>query len=336
MGTPGNSAASIPTAADAQRAAEALRDAHPEIEAVVLFGSVAKNAATERSDIDLLVVVDTPDCSESEFEALQGELQDRAHGVTGFDCDAMPVTPRQLAWSTRYARSSVYSEAVRHGRTLSGHSEIDGDIAEREGAAWTMARNDRQLAINEIMQGARKGSSACDAAFSHSSTSEDRPGSWALLNMLEDSHFCLESSLNAIGRLRKGRVLDRDHKIEKMLDALVDEQDVHAAVSAALGALPRDSKGAFTNWRFAGYASSTQEMTEQTNDQNAADHLAAAAELLAHASAEARSPLERLLPISADQEAELADADAVAGSLRAAAVSVRDAPGSPAAPGDRH
>ncbi len=302
----------------------------------MLFGSVAKNAATERSDIDLLVVVDTPDCSESEFEALQGELQDRVHSVTGFDCDAMPVTPRQLAWSTRYARSSVYSEAVRHGRTLSGHSEIDSDIAEREGAAWAMARNDRQLAINEIMQAARKAESADRAARELLISSGAGKRLRTLQDALESSHACAEACLNAVGRLRMGRILDRDHRIEIMLEELAEEVDAYAAASVALSDLPRDDKGEFTRWRLALYAGATPKLMAETTEENAAAHLEAAAALLRYAAAEARGSLERLPPISADQEEELADADAVAESLRAAAVSVRDAPGSPAAPGDRH
>lgn len=41
----------------AKRAAEKLKEAHPEVIAVYLFGSLAKNKAGPRSDVDILVVL---------------------------------------------------------------------------------------------------------------------------------------------------------------------------------------------------------------------------------------------------------------------------------------
>ncbi len=330
-------AAAVPTAADAERAADAIRADHAEIEGVVLFGSVADGAATERSDIDLLVIVDTPDCSASDFSRLQDALQDRVHDVTGFNCDAIAVTPRQLAWSVKYARSSVYSQAVRQGRVLRGRSAANGtcgDVAEIEGDAWTMARNDRKLAIDDILQAVRNGESVCDAAIRHRSAVSAGRRLRALQDALEASHACIEACLNALGRLRKGRILDRDHKLETMLEELADEPVVFAAASAALSALPRDGRGRFTVWRRALYAGATEDMLAQTTGQNAAAHMEAAARLLEYAATEARAPLGRLQPITPAQSAELEDADEVAASLHAAASAPLQAHPAVAPPGD--
>ena len=51
--------AEVPTIEDARRAAEALAAAG--VGRVVLFGSVARGAATERSDIDLVAIYDDID-----------------------------------------------------------------------------------------------------------------------------------------------------------------------------------------------------------------------------------------------------------------------------------
>jgi len=53
----------------------------PEVQSVILFGSVARGEATQRSDIDVLVIV--PDCDEQRFKQLMNSIDNLAREVSG-------------------------------------------------------------------------------------------------------------------------------------------------------------------------------------------------------------------------------------------------------------
>lgn len=67
---------------DARRAAEHLTERHSHIEAVCLYGSVARGDADEYSDIDLLLVGSDPDVRVSRLlEELRAEFPQRKFGL---------------------------------------------------------------------------------------------------------------------------------------------------------------------------------------------------------------------------------------------------------------
>jgi len=58
-----------------------VSDFVPEVQSVVLFGSVARGEATQRSDIDVLVIV--PDYDEQRFKQLMNSIDNLAREVSG-------------------------------------------------------------------------------------------------------------------------------------------------------------------------------------------------------------------------------------------------------------
>ena len=100
--------------ADAERAAAALVDAG--VARVVLFGSVARGDATERSDIDLMAIYDDLDYSQRWEKEL--ELVAAAKAATGYPVDVV-VTDRP-EWKVRVegVRASLENRAARYGVVL--------------------------------------------------------------------------------------------------------------------------------------------------------------------------------------------------------------------------
>ena len=103
-----------PSMVDAQRAAEALAEAG--VGRVVLFGSVARGDANERSDIDLVAIYDDVDYrSRGEIAST---LTSRAMATAGCRVDVI-VTDRP-EWQVRTTRvhTSLEARASRHGIVL--------------------------------------------------------------------------------------------------------------------------------------------------------------------------------------------------------------------------
>ena len=100
--------------ADAERAAAALADAG--VARVVLFGSVARGDATERSDIDLMAIYDDLDYAQRREKEL--ELVAAAKAATGYPVDVV-VTDRP-EWKVRVegVRASLENRAARDGVVL--------------------------------------------------------------------------------------------------------------------------------------------------------------------------------------------------------------------------
>ena len=104
----------VPVRADAERAAAALSRAG--VGRVVLFGSVARGEATERSDIDLMAVYD--DLDYGERWKRRCELKELAEQAAGFSVD-VSVTDR-AEWRMRTTRvlTSFERRVDRHGVVL--------------------------------------------------------------------------------------------------------------------------------------------------------------------------------------------------------------------------
>ena len=103
-----------PTLADAERAAAALAGAGAG--RVVLFGSVARGDATERSDIDLVAIFDDLDYGER-WER-RCELVSLAGRVVEFPVDVSVTDRAEWAMRTSRVRTSFEGRAARDGVVL--------------------------------------------------------------------------------------------------------------------------------------------------------------------------------------------------------------------------
>ena len=103
-----------PTLADAERAAAALAGAG--VGRVVLFGSVARGEATERSDIDLVAIFDDLDYGER-WER-RCELMRLAGEAAGHSVDVSVTDRAEWAMRTSRVRTSFEGRAARDGVVL--------------------------------------------------------------------------------------------------------------------------------------------------------------------------------------------------------------------------
>ena len=92
-------------------AAQVLRERHPEIELIVLFGSLARGDAVPGSDADLLIVV-----SHSAEPFLQRTVRYRPAGV-GVGVDVVAYTREELA-ALLEAGNAFVRQALREGMVL--------------------------------------------------------------------------------------------------------------------------------------------------------------------------------------------------------------------------
>jgi len=84
----------------------------PNVRSVVLFGSVARGEATERSDIDLAVITKT------EWDG-QGRLQDAVRRHLGCPCDVLALTEARFEDLVR-AGEPVVQDILRDGVAVFG------------------------------------------------------------------------------------------------------------------------------------------------------------------------------------------------------------------------
>ena len=115
--------AAVPTLADAQRAADSLAAAG--VGQVVLFGSVARGDATERSDIDLIAIYDDLDYTRRSERRVR--LQVHAAHAAGYPVDV--VVTDQPEWLVRTTKvcTSLEARAARQGVVLVDRRPHDVD-----------------------------------------------------------------------------------------------------------------------------------------------------------------------------------------------------------------
>ncbi len=103
-----------PTIEDARRAAEALTNTG--VGRVVLFGSVAHGAATERSDIDLIAIYD--DIDYSRRREIAAPAQSVAKDAAGFPVDVVVTDRPEWKMRTTQVLTSLEARAARVGTVL--------------------------------------------------------------------------------------------------------------------------------------------------------------------------------------------------------------------------
>lgn len=107
-------AVAAPVRADAERAAAALAEAGAA--RVVLFGSVARGEADERSDIDLMAVFDDLDYEIRREKRC--ELEELAERAAGFPVDVSVTDRAEWRMRTTKVITSLEGRVARHGRVL--------------------------------------------------------------------------------------------------------------------------------------------------------------------------------------------------------------------------
>lgn len=86
--------------------------------AAYLFGSTASGTASERSDIDLLILR-PPQCSEDEWDEQLSALAENVHRWSGNQCEILDLTEAELA--NAVAKDDRLARDLRdHGRVLYG------------------------------------------------------------------------------------------------------------------------------------------------------------------------------------------------------------------------
>ena len=132
----------VPCRADAERAAAALADAG--VSRVVLFGSVARGDATERSDIDLAAIYDDLDYG-TRSERVE-ELSSLASAAAGHPVEVFVTDRPEWKVRTEQVCTSFESRAAREGAAL-----VDRGTGE---VNWSkeMVRpsNDYELALTRL------------------------------------------------------------------------------------------------------------------------------------------------------------------------------------------
>lgn len=115
----------VPRRADAERAAAALADAG--VSRVVLFGSVARGDATERSDIDLAAIYDDLDYG-TRSEQVK-ELSSLASAAAGYPVEVFVTDRPEWKVGTEQVRTSFEARAAREGVVLvdRGAGEVNWD-----------------------------------------------------------------------------------------------------------------------------------------------------------------------------------------------------------------
>ena len=115
----------VPSRADAERAAAVLADVG--VSRVVLFGSVARGDATERSDIDLAAIYDDLDYG-TRSERVK-ELSSLASAAAGYPVEVFVTDRPEWKVRTEQVRTSFEGRAAREGVVLvdRGASEVNWD-----------------------------------------------------------------------------------------------------------------------------------------------------------------------------------------------------------------
>ena len=108
-----------PTIEDARRAAEALTKTGAG--RVVLFGSVARAAATQRSDIDLIVIYD--DIDYSKRREIATPARSIAKDAAGFPVDVVVTDRPEWKMRTTQVHTSLEARAERLGTVLIDRAE---------------------------------------------------------------------------------------------------------------------------------------------------------------------------------------------------------------------
>lgn len=215
----------VPCRADAERAAAVLADAG--VSRVVLFGSVARGDATERSDIDLAAIYDDLDYR-TRSERVE-ELSSLASAAAGHPVEVFVTDRPEWKVRTEQVCTSFESRAAREGVVL-----VDRDTGE---VNWSkemvMASNDYEVALTRLHETLRGLMSLCERLSpgreEHSQRRKGNEDVTFLLSAVRFGRVCahvqytVETALKALIHLNADReTLAWGHDINKLCAELPD------------------------------------------------------------------------------------------------------------------
>ena len=222
-----------PCRADAERAAAALADVG--VSRVVLFGSVARGDATERSDIDIAAIYDDLDY-ETRSERVK-ELSSLASAAAGYPVEVFVTDHPEWKVRTEQVRTSFECRAAREGVVLvdRGTGEVDWD------KEMVMPSNDYEVAVTRLHETLRGLISICERLSpgreEHSQRRKGNEDIAFLLSAVRFGWVCahvqytVETALKALIHLNADReTLAWGHDINKLCAELPDTH-LHAVRS---------------------------------------------------------------------------------------------------------
>ncbi len=251
-----------PTLPDAERAAAALAEAGAG--RVVLFGSVARGEATERSDIDLVAIFDDLDYGER-WER-RCELVRLAGEAAGHSVDVSVTDRAEWAMRTTRVRTSFEGRAARDGVVLVDRpSAVDVDW----GKQMVMPDSDYEEALYRL----GKARGAMGSLLYHLRVDPVERGDLdeeetsarrqtRLHRGCGEAHMAVELALKSLIHLEADPERPpRGHDIGKLCDKLAEPH--RSALPALLEPLGAD---AITPWRIAAFYGDTEIPTELLAD----------------------------------------------------------------------
>ena len=304
-----------PTTADARRAARELAAAGAS--RVLLFGSVARGDANERSDIDLVAVFD--DIDYSQRFVLRNRLATAAEDAAGHPVEVI-VTDRP-EWKRRTsAVSSSFEAGIAAGATVlidrpAGSVRWDKEIGLPDNnPAEALGRLDEAAKALDLMVARLLPSDYEAQAFLEDDGSTERlRRGWRLIDVCSAGAMTVETALKALAALT-GRPAPHKHRIDLLLPLTGDRAD---DARAALAALEHNTLEAgkppyndLSIWRQAGtYIADRPDIGSEAASRLAPRIARAAVELAA---------------MAADEIAAEADADPAIGRMRQIAAEAAD------------
>lgn len=208
----------VPDFAAARRAACELVEAGAG--RVLLFGSLARGHATERSDIDLVAIYD--DLDYAERGKRRCALEARARAASGYRVDVMVTDAPEWAVRTARVPCSVEARIASYALELADagdHDGIDWDkeiglpsdsIAELQSRFTDMS--DAIAALTNQLQPAPQEVAAADDAGERAALEDVR---WA--RAMGEIHMVVESAAKGTHIVTTGSAPPHDHRIDALL-----------------------------------------------------------------------------------------------------------------------
>ena len=278
-----------PTVDDVQRAAShAVVAEDPRVETVLVFGSVAREEATEESDVDVIVVV-ADHVTDNERWLLDSALSNHFDG-TGCHVDLMLRRRSEFDHMVNIVTASV--EHYVMGDAVCVYETNDRSTP--SGNTGLMPRNNLAVVLNDaatmidvlaaltarINQISRdEAETKADVKAAGGSqaeidqvTAQDRTGRYK--SMLQDAHMVIEQALRATTAAVDNESLGKGHDLHKLLPRMADTAEKQA-LTEVLDPL-FDSKGETKTWRVVDYTDHVDEWIREITAENTLKHVTAA------------------------------------------------------------
>lgn len=104
----------------AEQYAQEVKEEIPEIESVILFGSVLHGLPTEESDIDILILVD-PEADQEEIEEIVWTIRDRYEREENVNISPIVMSKKKFGLNAEN-REPFESKVKKQGEVLEGES----------------------------------------------------------------------------------------------------------------------------------------------------------------------------------------------------------------------